>query len=356
MIQINRHNYEEYLMDYLDGSLTPQDNAIVMLFLKKNPDIRDEVEGLSEVHVGESDAVFNYKTELKRSTILNDSHATYFEELCIADIEGDLNEEEHEELVKLLHESPSKHKEYHLFEKTKVSIDDQVVFPYKLHLKQPESKFLSGTKLLMLLSAAASVLILLAVYIFLPQNESLNSDHIATESSHIVNDNTPKRKKIISNTEDIEKIKSITSTLVEHKNILTELKVIEKIETSELKNLRQKPINKMNSLDISYKKNIAVTQPHLADVSITLIKIEKQNDGYHGIRGFLYSVINRNVFNKKEEENLKFFHIAQAGVKGINKLVGGEMSLERTFDEKGVPKATEFSSNLVAFSKPVKKK
>ncbi|MCB9000870.1 MAG: hypothetical protein H6537_02720 [Bacteroidales bacterium] len=36
-MKINRNNYEIFLVDYLDGKLTPEKEAMLMVFLHENP-------------------------------------------------------------------------------------------------------------------------------------------------------------------------------------------------------------------------------------------------------------------------------------------------------------------------------
>ena len=77
------------------------------------------------------------------------------------------------------------------------------------------------------------------------------------------------------------------------------------------------------------------------------------DDEYISFRSFLAESVNKKVFKKKKDK-IEMFDIAQAGVEGINKLTGGNMTLERIFDENGNPSKTEFTSRLLAFSTPAK--
>jgi hypothetical protein len=45
---INRTNYEAYLIDYLEGNLSATDQNMVRAFLLSNPDIQEEMDGLSQ--------------------------------------------------------------------------------------------------------------------------------------------------------------------------------------------------------------------------------------------------------------------------------------------------------------------
>ena len=49
------------------------------------------------------------------------------------------------------------------------------------------------------------------------------------------------------------------------------------------------------------------------------------------------------------------YEIAQAGIKGLNKLFGWEIALQKNTDENGDIRSYNFSSRLLKFNAPVKK-
>jgi hypothetical protein len=51
---------------------------------------------------------------------------------------------------------------------------------------------------------------------------------------------------------------------------------------------------------------------------------------------------------------LKAYEIAEAGVSGLNKLLGWEMALDERKDENGKLKSVYFSSKILKFNAPVK--
>ncbi len=66
-MNINTANYEEYALDYLEGSLSASDNLAMKQFLKKHPAILMELEGLqSLVLEPDPSIVFKDKASLKR--------------------------------------------------------------------------------------------------------------------------------------------------------------------------------------------------------------------------------------------------------------------------------------------------
>ncbi len=45
-MKINRHNYEEFIIDFMEGKLPEREAEAVSSFLDKNPDIKSEAEDL----------------------------------------------------------------------------------------------------------------------------------------------------------------------------------------------------------------------------------------------------------------------------------------------------------------------
>ena len=66
MIDINRNNYEEYFLDFLEGNLSPSENDLLMSFLNSNPDLKEELELLNELPEIRIEETFLEKSTLKK--------------------------------------------------------------------------------------------------------------------------------------------------------------------------------------------------------------------------------------------------------------------------------------------------
>ncbi len=67
-MKINKINYEQFAIDYLEGTLPPEDAAEMRKFLSKHPDIAAELEGMKDIFlVPEEDIIFQNKQALKKS-------------------------------------------------------------------------------------------------------------------------------------------------------------------------------------------------------------------------------------------------------------------------------------------------
>ena len=64
---ITRESYEIYFMDYMDGNLAERERAEVEAFLLVHPDLREQLDGMSEVRLKVSTEVFRKKEQIKTS-------------------------------------------------------------------------------------------------------------------------------------------------------------------------------------------------------------------------------------------------------------------------------------------------
>ena len=64
---ITRESYEIYFMDYMDGNLAERERAEVEAFLLVHPDLREQLDGMSEVRLKVSTEVFRKKEQIKQS-------------------------------------------------------------------------------------------------------------------------------------------------------------------------------------------------------------------------------------------------------------------------------------------------
>lgn len=359
MININRNNYEEYFLDFLDGQLSPSEENIVWIFLTENPDLKAELELIKNEISITNQAVYNQKDELKKSIFLNRLTSTNFDELCIARLEGDLTEKEKIHFDDFILQNPSRKKDYQLYELTKITSDTEVQFNSKRILKKQEKKTLVRFSNFTLISIAASVLFLIALFLFAPQENELNHHLIVKED---VNDEKVQKPIVVKEVQHNKLAKSENSIninitakkqqsskkKVEIKESLmreTNVEVVEYIQEANLIPVNIQ-VSVVNGLDIIYVK------PFNEEM-----KIEKQNEAeqYVSVKTFLASAFNKRILRNENKDKIEFFDIAQAGVKGINRLIGSKMSLERKYNKNGIADKTEFNSRLFAFSTPIKK-
>ena len=107
-MKINKHNYEEYILDYFEDNLSKKVSSSFSEFLIQNPDIKAEIYEFENVKLDSTNEIFEEKYLLKKTNLTNLIGCNYFEELCIADIEGDITQIQKQDLQKILIEEPNK--------------------------------------------------------------------------------------------------------------------------------------------------------------------------------------------------------------------------------------------------------
>jgi len=125
-MKIGKHNYEAFFLDYHEGNLSPDQVAELMLFLEQHPELKEELDAFEHVSLDDEPVSYTGKDELKRSAI---------ERLFSAYADGILSPAEELELAELLASHPELKTELELFTKTRLA-PEQVHFEHKDSLRK----------------------------------------------------------------------------------------------------------------------------------------------------------------------------------------------------------------------------
>ncbi len=359
MIDINRNNYEEYFLDFLEGNLSPSEEDLLMSFLNRNPDLKEEFELLNELPEIRIEEAFLEKSDLKKTESNIENNTDNFNELCIAKIEGDLSKEANREFDSFINENDKRKKEFELFKLTKVQADESIVFENKQRIKKSVFGLFLTKNRYSIMSAAASIVIALAVFTLIPKNTEDIPLNIAelekTEDEKAVYDEVnvekPSNEQVaeVIEKEIIKKEEPIYKTeIIEKENIADSIGIAEqKVDYYEYERLTALAI------ELNYQPiNKSIVYPEYEIYQFA----EPENINRHfSVKSFVAGVINKEVFKRDRKEKIEMFDVAQASLNGINRITGSKMSLTRIYDENGVADKTEFNSKLIAFSTPAKK-
>lgn len=185
MSNINRNNYEAFLLDYLEQNLSPNLVAELMMFLDQNPDLKVELDEFENVAFeANTSTTFNRKETLKQVAI---------EELMIAEIEGINTPEESNELFTEIAQNSTYNQLFSNYKKT-ILIPAPIVFEDKKALKQKDTKVVP---LYWWVSSAAAILVLF----FLLKN--FNNDAIEQVSEATQPKTVIKTQPLVSTPETI---------------------------------------------------------------------------------------------------------------------------------------------------------
>ena len=166
-MNINRKNYEAYFLDYRENNLSTEQVAELMIFLEENPDLKVEFDSFETFTLQpDGNIAYSKKETLKKTTVTstNNIDSDNYEEKLVANLEGDISEEERKELAAFMELNPRVKLESNLYRSTILQPDLNIAYPNKESLKKKGVFVLYRTQMIYGLSIAASIIILLGFY------------------------------------------------------------------------------------------------------------------------------------------------------------------------------------------------
>jgi len=196
-MDINRNNYEAFLLDLIEGRLSAEEQQAISDFLLLNPDLKEAMGNGITWTLENSKLTFQGKEGLKKefpdaSSQLNESN---FDIFSIARLEGDLTREQEEEHDSMLIRDEKLNKAWIEWQKTRLPAES-VTFSGKDSLKKKKSTSPRVIWISVMSSAAAVVLAIMLIRIDfkLPDREialqeqspSIQQEENITPSDHPV--------------------------------------------------------------------------------------------------------------------------------------------------------------------------
>jgi anti-sigma factor RsiW len=133
---INRSNYEEYFLLYVDDELTAEEKAAVDQFLLLNPDLHQELEILLQTKLP-PDLI---PMEEKESLFSGSMKTKVLDETLLLYLDNELNEEEKRKVEENLESDAAYRLQYELLLKTKSDSSEVKVCPFKEELYRREER------------------------------------------------------------------------------------------------------------------------------------------------------------------------------------------------------------------------
>lgn len=222
-MNINRLNYENYFLLYVDGELSAVEMQAVDSFAAENEDLADELNTLLQTKLpSESDDIFDNKSILFR-TASDHINSINCEEQFLLFVDDELTEQEKKETFDFVAANPNYLTTFDAIKQTKLPIET-IVFPYKdsLFRKAEEKKPVIVMQWWKLAVAAALIGIIALIGVFAPFNYN-NSDLAKTKLNNksFKNSNSPKepsidvKKNILEQPIFVQKNKTTTDRTIE---------------------------------------------------------------------------------------------------------------------------------------------
>jgi hypothetical protein len=269
-MMITKHNFEAYMLDWMEGKLSDQEVRALQLFLDDHPDL----DAALPEEIVLSDAAF-LSDEEKDSLLyqnIDERNRSYF---FIAYVEGMLDENQMKAVETFVARSPVFDKEFNQFKRTLLPMDTTVLFTDKHALVQPIGGALdwwtNATR------AAAIIVLLIGSYWLFLQTDDVaprytQSYKYATEyfQEQLAIDTLPD--------EQVVQVRTIQTLqlLVEHDNMTTEISSEEqRLEIAET-------VDAKSSFSIDTLEFLSpnITEDAIADISVQdpIVMEVKQHD------------------------------------------------------------------------------
>jgi len=139
-MNINRHNYEEFFLLYVDNELSAAERNVVELFVQQNPDLGKELNLLQQAIVHDDEIIFDDKQSL-----LKDGSLALQEKLLLF-ADDELPLEEKSAMFTLLATDSAAAAEWNILQKTKLQADESIIFEDKQSLYRTEGGRVIGIK------------------------------------------------------------------------------------------------------------------------------------------------------------------------------------------------------------------
>ena len=181
-MNINRHNYEEYFLLYIDDELTVEQKKQVDLFVKENPDLEEELVALQQSRLTpDNTIVFEEKHLLLKEENNSFINQNNYEEWLVLYVDNELSREEKIAVEKFAAAHAPAQMALTLFQQTKLQPEKEPGFPNKELLYKKETK-VRIISLAWWRTAAAAILIIAAgITIYSVFTKKINSGAVTTK-------------------------------------------------------------------------------------------------------------------------------------------------------------------------------
>lgn len=196
-MNINRHNYEELFLLYVDNELTAAQRMIVEAFVTSNPDLKEEFNLIQQSTFRSNETLNNgFKTSLLKP-VLDETGIT--QEQLLLYVDDELSLIEKSAVEKMIDANESLRKEFQWLQQSKQQADETIVFPDKsiLYKEVQPARIFFINQVSRRWAAAAAILFLLGSGIWLLMNQPKNqTSPIANQPTVIEENKNPSLQNI----------------------------------------------------------------------------------------------------------------------------------------------------------------
>jgi hypothetical protein len=166
MVSINRYNYEEYFLLYVDNELSASERKQVESFVQENPDLEEELMMLKQSQLKpDTSLVLENKSGLFKSEQHNLISLENYETFFLLYVDDELSVEERRAVELFASNHPAQQQELDILMQTRITPETSVVFPDKATLyKKVGSEKVVVFKVWRIVAVAAMFLLAVGIW------------------------------------------------------------------------------------------------------------------------------------------------------------------------------------------------
>ena len=364
------HNYELFFLDYLDGNLSDAEIIALENFLLENPDLRKELEGLEHTSISPEDLKHPLPENLKHIDLeppVSNNNLDFF---LIAEMEGDLTQEQSLALQEFLRQNPECEKERKIIAAAKLQPDLNV----KMETKDPLRKSLFIVyrfELSVVAAMAAGIALLLTFWLgFMDRGPEIDSlaliEKDKKETISVTDSTSTTETKVEKETSPV-KIPEKQQQAIKKAAAKISFKTGIPIASADISEQNEIPEEEFDPSGIL--KNVRIDPSHLSNISpiaqspadppelklpFTNTRKPKAEDpsAYLSLGEFAVQKLTDILF-PQEKKDLNAINLASAGLEKINEIAGTNMKLEASARGETEEKVLSFNSRLISFTTPI---
>jgi hypothetical protein len=365
-MEINRNNYEAYLLDLVEGRLSAEQERQVRDFILMNPGCTEGMEDARYWSLEPENIPFPGKEKLLKVFPDRETRLTpgNFDLFSIARMEGDLTRGQVDEHEKFISGDQRIRKDWEAWQRTRL-VAGSVLFSGKEALKKKNKP--ARVLWISVLSGAAAVILAVVIFKNLqgPDPVIRGETNRVTEALQPENGDQeeglheqateplPRSDKPVPGSDEFAAIsdKPVTLSIKKHQDPpeLTgekdrDKEILERVQAGPLKRSMLGPSPLRISENYCYDRIVPLDLPPVSSnsASLTWAKFSEQ-----GLKQTYRDFI--------REKDLSLLTIASAGIEGINRLTGSELNLNLTRDREGQVSGFRFRSPRMSVDAPVNK-
>jgi len=357
VMEINRYNYEETLIDFMEGNLSKAELSELFLFLDANPDIKAEFDLLRNdiPSIVATTVDFPSKAQLIKKQV-GSEFLDEFSWLCIAKLEGDATQAELAQLHDLIKKNPSLKEESLLFEKMRLHPSTTVIFDQKSRLARHRVGFASSIARYAVAASVAAVIVMVSFPVGNIHNNSrtlsYNTPTQPTTIEIVATVNKPSVGKVVAVKVEKQMVASLPSSLADSlSKIAARNKQTQQINSTPLL-ATVAPMDP--AVEARIDQNISIKH-NSENASVKDMDPAENPSRYLSVGEFLaQKVVGENSIDPTyatSSSRAKFWQVAQVGIRGASRLLGIPVKIDKEYDQSGNLKKISIDSKLLALSR-----